>query len=62
MKAPRITRRRVLLSFLLLTGATATYFALLIFPDAFFAYKLRRGHVVIRSDAPIPASAAAVLD
>lgn len=34
----------------------------MIFPDAFFRYKLRRGRLVIRSDRPIPASARAVLD
>jgi len=62
MKRPVFTRRRALLTLLLFLSVVAAYLALLIFPDAFFAYTFRQGRLVIRSDEPIPASAAAVLD
>jgi hypothetical protein len=62
MRSPFVTRRRVLLTVGLLAGAFAAYVALLIFPDPFFAYKFRHGHIVIRSDEPIPPSAVRVLE
>jgi hypothetical protein len=61
MKRPVVTKRRVLVTLLLFPGVVVAYLALLIFPEAFFAYKFRQGHLVIRSDEPIPATAAAVL-
>jgi hypothetical protein len=55
-------KRRILLTLSVMAAVTAAYVALLIFPDAFFAHTFRRGLIVIRSDEPIPRSAAAVLD
>ena len=61
MKRPILTRRRVLVTLFLFLGLVVAYVGLLIFPDLFFAYKLRHGRLVIRSDEPIPTSAATVL-
>jgi hypothetical protein len=55
-------RRRVLVTVLLLIGAGAAYAALLVWPGPFFAYRLRKGSLILYSDEPLPASAARVLD
>jgi hypothetical protein len=62
MPRPFVRRRRVLVTVLLLIGAGAAYAALLLWPAPFFAYRIRKGAIVLCSDEPIPASAARVLE
>jgi hypothetical protein len=62
MKRLVFTRRRLLLTPFFFLAAFAAYLTLLSFPGAFFAYTLRRGRLIVRSDRPIPVGAAAVLD
>ena len=61
MKRLALTKRRILFVTLFFAGMFILYLLLLCFPDPFFAYELKHGPIVIRSDLPIPAMAESVL-
>jgi hypothetical protein len=59
MKRRIFTKGRILAIFLVPPASIVLYLVLLVFPNPLFAYEYRHGPIVIRSDEPIPASAAA---
>jgi hypothetical protein len=57
-----VTKRRVLAITVCLPAIFLLYIGLVAFPDPCFAYEVRYGHLIVRSDEPIPASATRVLE